>query len=176
MHRHLLLASLLPLLSACSDAAPPSAASAPATPAAVAAPAAQGNVLRMRIDGHDWIADQGVFGTVQSAAGAHMVLISGSLGARDKDEQAFSLVLNGVPGPGSYTVASGNAQQSVAQMGNLSPERYLAGGLMLPYAMQVELVHVQAAPVAIEARFSGTLTANDGVVLAIEDGVFAYRE
>lgn len=177
--RPLAVAALLLPLAACNDAAalgaasPPS--SAPATPA-VQADAPAGNVLRMRIDGVEWNAERELFGAVHPAGYDRAVLISGSHGPNDATEQDFTIMLNAADGPGTYRATTGDTRRHVVQLGNLTPERYLAGGLMLDHDMTIELVRMQASPVLIEARFNGTLTANDGAVLKIEDGEFRYRE
>jgi hypothetical protein len=62
------------------------------------------------------------------------------------------------------------------QLANLSPERYLIGGLMFDYRFEVELVTMQVQPVVIEARFSGVLQSNDDKRVTISDGEFVYRE
>lgn len=173
-------ASFCLFLSACNSdttpvavpAAPSSATTAPGTSAAVPA----GNILRMRIDGREWIADHEIFGAVHPTGYDRSVLIAGSLGPKDANEQAFNVILNGVDGPGTFHAKTGDTARHVAQMANLSQERYLAGGLMLDHDLTVEVTQMQASPVAIEARFSGTLTANDGTVLKIEEGEFRYRE
>ena len=155
---------------------PTAVGSAPAAPANAPAATPAGNLLRMRIDGKDWIADHEIFGAVHPTGYDRSILMAGSLGPKDANEQAFNVILNGVDGPGTFRAKTGDAARHVAQIANLSQARYLAGGLMLEHDVTFEVTRMQASPVAIEARFSGTLTANDGAVLRIEDGEFSYRE
>lgn len=168
------------LLAACDNGGNPPATSAAsnAAEAATGTPAATsaGNLLRMRIDGKEWIADRDIFGAVHPTGYDRSILMAGSLGPKDANEQAFNVILNGVDGPGSFRAKTGDAARHVAQIANMSQERYLAGGLMLEHDMTFELTRMQANPVVIEARFNGTLTANDGAVLRVEDGEFRYRE
>lgn len=168
--------ALLLLLGACSDAAAPVAQAPTTQPTQAPADAPAGNLLRMRIDGVDWIADHEIFGAVHPMGYDRAVLIAGSHGPKDADEQAFNIILNAADGPGIYRATTGDTRRHVVQMANLTPERYLAGGLTLDHDMTIEIVRMQASPVLIEARFHGTLTANDGTVLHIEDGEFRYRE
>ena len=168
------------LLTACNNdtgsAATPAASDGTSAPASAPTPTPAGNVLRMRIDGKEWIADHDLYGAVHPTGYDRSILIAGSLGPKDANEQAFNVILNGVDGPGSYHARTGDAARHVAQIANLSPERFLAGGLMLEHDITFDVTRMQASPVVIEARFSGTLTANDGAVLRIEGGEFRYRE
>lgn len=168
-------ASLL-LLVACSDAAAPVAQTPTTQPTQAPADAPAGNLLRMRIDGVEWIADHDIFGAVHPMGYDRAVLVAGSHGPKNADEQAFNIILNAADGPGTYRATTGDSRRHVVQMGNLSPERYLAGGLMLEHDMTIEILRMQASPVLLEARFHGTLNANDGTVMRIEDGKFRYRE
>lgn len=131
--------------------------------------------LHMHIDGVEWIADNSLFGAVHPNGYDRAVMISGSKGPKDANEQAFNINLYGIDGPGTYFVKSGNANDHVAQISNLSPERYLAGGPM-GFDLKVEVARMAATPALIEARFEGTLTASDGVTLSISKGEFRYTE
>lgn len=173
--RPLALAALL-TLSACHESAPPTAAAPAPRPAVAPAEVPAGNELRMRIDGVDWVADHDIFGAVHPPGYDRAVLIAGSFGPKDANEQAFNMMLNGVDGPGTVHATRGDARRHVVQMANLTPQRFLAGGLLLDHDVTVELLHLQADPVRIEARFSGTLQANDETVMTIEDGRFRYSE
>ena len=173
------LAAIALLLAACdSGSTPPAATAASGTSAVASTPAATpaGNLLRMRIDGKEWVADHEIFGAVHPTGYDRSVLMAGSLGPNDANEQVFNVVLNGVDGPGVFRARTGDAARHVAQIANLSQERYLAGGLMLEHDVTFEVTRLQANPVVVEARFSGTLTANDGAALQIQDGEFRYRE
>lgn len=139
-------------------------------------PVRDGNVLRLRVDGVEWIADHDLFGAVHPPGMDRALLMSGSRGAKDANEQAFNLNLFGIDGPGRYVIEHGHAGGSVMQLANLTPERFLIGGLVFEYRFEVEVVRMQAQPVDIEARFSGVLQANDDHRVTISDGEFRYRE
>jgi hypothetical protein len=171
-------AALAPCLGLClagcggQDAAPAGADAAPATGAAV--PGARGE-LTMTIDGRPWAADNDLFGAVHPKGYDRAVLIGGSLGPRNGQEQAFNLNLFGIDGPGTYTLRSANAAAGAVQLANPAPGKFLAGGV-LGYDVEVELLAFSIAPTRIEARFSGTLTANDGAVMRLQSGRFSYDE
>ena len=148
----------------------------PEASAGTTAPLSGVNRLRMRVDGIEWSADRDLFGAVHPPGMNSVVLMAGSLGPKDANEQSFNLNLFGIDAPGHYVVEHGNASGSVMQLANVSPERYLIGGLMFEYRFEVELVTMQANPVAIEARFKGVLQANDDHRVTISDGEFVYRE
>jgi hypothetical protein len=170
------------LLTACTAPAPPGAnvgaASAAAAPTAAAVPHAQGNQLRLTLDGTPWQADREFFGAFHPPGMDHAVLMAASFGPKDKHEQTFNLNLFGVTGPGRYT-ASGNTlslkgiSSSQIQLANLSEQRYLIGG---PFGYTVEVELLQAGGGTIEARFQGRMTASDGQELRVSDGYFFYRE
>jgi hypothetical protein len=159
---------------ATSTVAPP--ATTPATAATV--PPAQGNQLRLTLDGKPWQADRDFFGAFHPHGMDRAVLMAASLGPKDEHEQAFNLNLFGVAGPGRYT-ASGNTLSlegigsSQIQLANLSEQRYLIGG---PFGYTVEVELLQAGGGTIEARFQGRMTASDGQELRVSDGYFFYRE
>ena len=176
------------LLTACNAPAPPAAnagvvpasttsAASPA-PAATVAPKAQGNQLRLTLDGTPWQADREFFGAFHPPGMDRAVLMAASLGPKDKHEQAFNLNLFGVTAPGRYT-ASGNTlslkpiSSSQIQLANLSEQRYLVGG---PFVYTVEVELLQAGSGTIEAKFEGRMTASDGQELRVSDGYFFYRE
>ena len=85
------------------------------------------------------------------------------------------MILSGVDGPGTVRLQSEVPERGVVQIANLSAERYLAGSI-LGYDVQVEVTQYSKVPVLIDARFSGSLTANDGTKLDIGDGHFRYSE
>ena len=171
--RLLALGLSLAALAGCSSGQPEIAPSNP-SPATVATP--QSNRLRMKIDGVEWQADHDIWGTSEVPGYAHAVLMSGSKGLKDANEQAFNINLYGVKGPGTYSIVKSNPDASVVQLANLSRERFLAGGLVLNQNIVVEVLRVQSSPMLIEARFHGTIAANDDSVLQIEDGEFRYSE
>jgi len=167
------------LLIACHSSPPPAATTAPAsTPPTPASPQRLGNQLRLTLDGRPWQADREFFGAFHPPGMDKAVLMAGSLGPKDKHEQAFNLNLFGVDGPGRF-VASGNTMSlkgvtsSAIQLANLSEQRYLVGG---PLGYEVEIDLLQAGAGVIEAKFQGRLTANDGSTVTLTDGYFLYRE
>lgn len=166
------LASLL--LSACGNNASPTATAAPER-APTAAPVPSANQLSMRIDGVEWRADHDLFGAFHPPGYERALLIAGARGRKDANEQTMNINLLGIDGPGRYTISTGHAAGSIAQLANYTPERFLAGSMM-GYDLVVDVVVAQADPTHIEATFSGTLTGNDSVVMKIEDGRFVYRE
>jgi hypothetical protein len=168
--RALLLLTCL-ISSGCDKSVAPASDATAASPVAV--PSA--NQLSMTIDGVPWVADQNLFGAFHPAGYDRALIIAGSLGPRDANEQTFNLNLYANPGPGHYRITQGNAQASVVQIANLSRERYLAGSV-LGFDFDVNVLKAQSTPTVIEATFAGTLTVNDGSVLTIADGRFAYRE
>jgi hypothetical protein len=101
--------------------------------------------------------------------------MSGSIGAKDRHEQAFTINLYGVETPGVVDVVSGRGRADAAQLSNPAPGLHLAGGV-LGHNLRVDVLSFAASPVRIEARFAGTLTGNDGSELAIRDGAFSYTE
>lgn len=168
--RHVLW-MLLPLLAACQ-----SESSSPAPIVAEAAPAATpSNFLRMRVDGVPWEADHDVFGAVHPNGYDKAVLVAGSLGPKDGSEQAFNLNLFGIDTAGTYPVKTGNPQGHVAQLANLTPERFLSGGPM-GFDMTVEIVEMRAAPTRLMVRFAGSLMGNDSHSVSITNGEFSYSE
>ena len=165
-------------IAACSDRAVP--AGGAASPAEAPASAVVANVaakpqLRMLIDGKPWMADQAIEAMVQPPGFDRAVLINGSLGPKDANEQAFSIILLGIDGPGTHHLKSGSPERGVIQMANLNARQYLAGNI-LGYDVSVDVLRYSARPVLVEARFSGSLTASDSSTLAITEGYFRYAE
>lgn len=177
--RHL-LHRLAPVLAAtaflggCGDAAqqPPASPTlpVPATSAKTSAAA-----LHMRIDGVEWNAEHDVFGAVHPSGYDRSILIAGSRGGKNANEQAFNLNLFGVEAPGRFRVTSTDPRTGVAQFANLGADRYLAGNVF-GYDLDVEVLRFSKDPDRIEARFTGTLDANDGTKVALRDGRFVYDE
>jgi len=163
------------LLAACGNSASPTTTAASASTAGTVPAAATPNELSMRIDGVEWRADHEVFGAFHPPGYDRALLIAGARGRKDANEQAMNINLFGIDGPGRYTIETGHADGSVAQLANHTPERFLAGSMM-GYALVIDVAVAQADPTHIEATFSGTLTGNDSVVMKIEDGRFVYRE
>lgn len=168
---------LVAALTACTQQASPATDTQPpvSTASAVTASPASGPVLRLRVDGREWRADRELFGAVHPPGLDRAVLMAGSLGPKDANEQSFNLHLSGVDGPGIYTVRGDQSPRNVVQLANTSEQRFMIGGTM-GYDIQVEVLRLQSDPVLIEARFHGHMTANDGAVLRIEAGEFRYGE
>ena len=133
------------------------------------------NKLSMKINGKDWIADHEVWGAFHPKGYNNAILTSGSVGSKDKNEQAFNLNIYNAAGPGTYVFANGNTDQSVIQMANLSTENYLYGS-MLGFDVKVNILKASDNPVEIEATFEGELTGNASDKLTITDGKFYYKE
>lgn len=152
--------------------------SAPATSAPTAAQAGaaarEPNRLDLRLDGQPWRADRAIEAIVDAPGFDGLLILSGSFGPKDRNEQTFNLNLSGVKGPGTYRVRGGSVTNAV-QLGNLSTERYLIGGA-LGADVEVVVHTLQRNPLVVEATFSGTLLANDGKQVRLEDGRFSYRE
>lgn len=169
------LAFGLALLGGCERGTGPvasaPAAVAPSTRTALAARSAA--QLRMHIDGAEWSAAHDLFGAVNPTGHDRAVIIAGSRGGKNANEQAFNLTLFGIDAPGRYRVTSTQPSSGVAQISNLDAKRFLAGNLF-GYELDVELVRRSTDPELVEARFSGTLTANDGEKVPISDGYFFY--
>ena len=163
------------LLVSCGTSGRDTAAT-PASGAAagVAAPVAA-NALHLKIDGREWHADRAIEARVHPPGFDRMLMVSGSFGPKDRNEQTFNLNLAGVEAPGRYAIKGGDVVGSAIQLANLDPGRYLIGGA-LGADVVVEVTTLQRAPVVVEGTFSGTMTANDGTALRVEDGRFSYRE
>lgn len=177
MPRLAVLLTTLAALAACGGSSP-APASAPAGQSAPAASAGSGggpNVLTMKINGRDWTADGEVFGAFHPPGMNKAIVVSGTRGPKDKTEQAFNLNLYNADGPGTYAIATGNADQSVVQLGNLTPENFLYGSMM-GFTLEVVVTTARSNPTVIEATFSGEMKGNAGDTLAITDGRFVYRE
>ena len=160
-------------LAACER--PGSTTTSPVATAAVAVTPVAANTLEMRIDGTPWRADHDIFGAFHPLGYDRALIVGGSLGPKDANEQAFTLNLYGIDGPGRYAFRNGNAAGHVVQIANLSSERYLAGSI-LGFDFTIDVSVASKLPTVIEATFSGTLESNDGATLTISDGQFSYRE
>lgn len=138
--------------------------------------AATPNLLEMTLDGKPWKADREFFAAIDPPGFASTLLIAGSFGPKDANEQAFNLNIARFAGPGRYVVRSSEAAVGNAvQLGNLSRERFLVGGVF-GFEVTVEVTVAQKDPIRIEATFTGTLTANDGAKLVVDGGRFRYSE
>jgi hypothetical protein len=159
------------LLAACGPATPPAtpASDAAGSPAAAPAVDAAANLVRMRVDGVEWSADRDIFCTLAPPALGDVLIVSGSRGPKDADEQAFNLNLTGVAGPGTIHLAGGGSTTHAIQLANLDAQRYLNGGAM-GFDVTVEVVSLARDPARVELRFAGTLNSSAGTPLRIEDG------
>lgn len=171
IHSHLRVAGLAAacLLAACAQESPPPPPGAVAT-AAVAAPAGSaGNLVRLRVDGVEWAADREIFCAVDPPGLGQVLIVSGSRGPKDANEQTFNLNLSGVTGPGTVRLAGGASTTHAIQLANLDADRYLNGGA-LGFDVTVEVVALSREPAQVELRFAGTLNSSAGAPLRIEDG------
>lgn len=166
-------------LAACGRGPAPVAAGGPqaagATVATHASTSTRANVLALRVDGRAWHADRAITAIVDPPGFDRMLMLSGSFGAKDRDEQTFNLNLAGVDRPGRYLIKGANVAAGAVQLANLDATRYLAGGV-LGADVVVDVRVLQRSPLAVEVGFEGTLVASDGTILRIEEGHFAYRE
>ncbi len=139
------------------------------------AAAASGDQLSMSIDGVEWRFETEVFGAFHPPGYHQALMISGTQGPKDANEKTFNINLYGITGPGTYPLRSGNAVGSVAQIGNLSHEEFLAGNMM-PFDLTVVIERAETNPTRIRATFSGSIETNTARQLQIRDGVFQYTE
>lgn len=140
-----------------------------------AEPAADRNRLGMKLNGVEWQADNDLFGAFHPPGYNKALLIGGSMGRKDKDEQVFTLNLFNVAGPGTYHIKTGNTDLSVAQLANLSPENFLYGSMM-GFDLTVTVTTASQDPTVIESTFEGTMTGNAGDTLKVTEGRFSYRD
>jgi hypothetical protein len=159
--------SLVLLLAACD--APPDAAPGTAPRSVGPAETATGDLVRLRVDGVEWSADREIFCAVDPPGMGPVLIVSGSRGPKDADEQTFNLNLSGVTGPGTVRLAGGGSTTHAIQLANLDTARYLNGGA-LGFDVSVDVLALSREPVRVELRFSGTLNSSAGMPLRIEDG------
>ena len=133
------------------------------------------NYLSMKVNGAEWIADNEVFGAYHPKGYNNAVIISGSKGIKDKEEQTFNLNLYNTNGPSTFDIKDGNADLNVVQLGNLAAENYLCGSMM-GFDMKVIVIKASKNPDIIEATFQGKLTCSSGEILNITEGKFYYKE
>lgn len=134
-----------------------------------------GNYLSMKINGVEWKAEREIFGAFHPKGYNKALIIAGSKGANDKNEQTFNLNLYNIDGPGVYEIQTGDPNASVVQMGNWSPENFLYGSMM-GYKMNVNVKTASTKPDVVEATFEGELSGNAGDVMKITEGKFYYHE
>ena len=136
---------------------------------------ATANHLSLKINGVEWVADHDVFGAFHPKGYNKAIIIAGSKGPKDKNEQAFNINIYNADGPGTFSYKHGNPDLSVAQMGNWNPENFICGSMM-GHEMRVKVTKVSTKPDVVEATFEGELTCNTGEVLKITEGKFYYHE
>ncbi|MCE3003603.1 MAG: hypothetical protein LW860_13035 [Xanthomonadaceae bacterium] len=172
--RHPASIAIVLLLSACGGDPP-----VPQDRATAAAPAANGepvgDVVRMKVDGTDWSADRDIFCAIAPPGLGEVVIVSGSRGPKDANEQTFNLNLSGVTGPGPVQLAGGMSTTHAIQLANLDAQRYLNGGA-LGFDVTVDVLALSRQPAHVELRFAGTLNSSAGAPLRIDDGFVRCSE
>ncbi len=135
------------------------------------------NYLTMKINGKVWRADNGIFGAFHPNGYNNAIIMSGNLG-QGATQQAFTINIYNTTGPATYTFANmpNGVDRNVAQLGGVSAQNYLYGGLTGIYNMIVTVRKATKTPSVVEATFEGTLTGVKGDVLTITEGKFYYQE
>lgn len=133
------------------------------------------NHLSLKINGVEWVADHDIFGAFHPKGYNKAIIIAGSKGPKDKNEQAFNINIYNTDGPGIFSFKDGNPELSVAQMGNWSPDKFICGSMM-GFDMRVKVTTASTKPDVVEATFEGELTCNTGEVMKVTDGRFYYHE
>lgn len=133
------------------------------------------NFLSMKINGVEWVADSEIFGAFHPQGYNKAIIISGSKGPNDANENVFTLNIYETSGTGTYKFSDINTDFSVIQLGNYTPEDFIIGGY---YGFDVDVFVTKASknPDIIEATFSGTLKSNRYDVFYITEGKFYYHE
>lgn len=173
-NKFLLFASIL-LLQILACGSKPQQENSASTPATITEPSAGGNRLNMKINGVEWKADNEIFGAFHPKGYNKAIIIAGSKGPKNKDEQPFNINLYNVDGPGTYQIQTGNPDLNVAQLANLTPQNYLYGSMM-GFNLKVVITKASTGPDEIEATFEGEMTGNAGDVLKITEGSFYFHE
>lgn len=133
------------------------------------------NHLSMKINGVEWTADNNLFAAFHPPGYNKAIIIAGSKGPKNKDEQSFGINLYNTTGPAVYEIKDGNTDLSVVQLANLSPEHFMYGSLM-GFNMKVNVTKASTKPDIIEATFEGELTGNASDKLKITEGKFYFHE
>jgi hypothetical protein len=133
------------------------------------------NYLSMQINGNEWKADNEVDGLFHPKGYNNAVMMSGTKGPKDKNEQAFNLTLYNINGPGVFEIKDGNKENSVVQLAGLSEQNYLYGS-MLGFNIKVTVTKASSSPTEIEASFEGELMGNAGDKINITNGRFYFHE
>jgi hypothetical protein len=135
----------------------------------------KGNKLSFKMDGVLWEADNKIVGIYHPKGYNNAVMIGGSKGPENKDEQVFTLNLYGAEKEGEYNIKTNDPNNSVVQLANLSNDEPMCGSLM-GYNFNVSLKKGTGFPTVIEASFEGELTCNSDRKIKITEGVFSYQE
>jgi hypothetical protein len=136
---------------------------------------AQDNFLSMKVNGVAWVADHEITGFFHPKGYNNAIIIAGSKGPKDKNEQSFNINLYNTNGVGNYDFVSGNKDLNEVQLGNLTPENYLYGNV-LGFSFHVNVTKASQNPTVLEATFEGILTGNAGDSIKITEGKFYYYE
>ena len=62
------------------------------------------NYLTMKINGVEWKADNGIWGAFHPEGQKKAIMITGSKGSKNKDEQPFNINLYNTSGPGVFDI------------------------------------------------------------------------
>lgn len=133
------------------------------------------NHLSMKINGVYWVADHDVFGAFHPKGYNNAIIIAGSKGPKDSNEQAFNINLYNAGGAGTYHLVTGNPDLHVAQISNWSTENFLCGSSM-GFDLRVLVTSASTQPDLVEATFEGKLICNTGEELQVTEGKFYYHE
>jgi len=133
------------------------------------------NYLTLKINGVDWTADNDIFGAFHPKGYNNAIIIAGSKGKKDKNEQTLNINLYNTSGPGTFNIVDGNKDFNVAQLGNLTADNYLCGSIM-GFDMKVIVTKASSTPDIVEATFEGKMTCSSGEILNITNGKFYYHE
>lgn len=139
------------------------------------ATSSSGNHLSMKINGVEWRADNEITGSFHPEGYNKAIIIAGSKGVNNKDEQAFTINLYNTNGPGVFDIKDGNTDKNVVQLTNVSPEHFMYGSMM-GFSMKVTVTKASSNPTVVEASFEGELTGNASDKIKITDGKFYYHE
>ena len=173
-HRFLFFTALFALLIlSCSSKNEAGTADEPTAQASTAS--AKENHLSMKINGVEWKADNNIFGAFHPKGYNKVIMIAGSKGPKNKDEQPFNINIYNTDGPGVFQFKDGNPDLSVIQLANMSSENYLYGSMM-GFSIKVNVTKASTNPDEIEATFEGEMNGNAGDVLKITEGKFYYHE
>jgi len=133
------------------------------------------NYLSMKINGVEWKADHDISGAFHPKGYNKLIMIAGAKGPKSAGEQTFNINIYNTEGPGIFQFKDGNTDLSVAQLANLTPDKFLYGSMM-GFDMKVVVKTATTKPDVVDATFEGTMTSNAGDVIKITEGKFYYHE